>query len=261
MTDSPIDLKLRVNGRTLRARWFAPRRSPGDPVIVLLHQGLGSVTQWRNFPAALAAATNCAVLAYDRFGHGESEALDGPRADDFFTQESERALPDLLRTLEIERPILYGHSDGGTIALLYAAAFPERVRAVISEAAHVFSEVDTSAGVGEVVVQFEQGDLRARLARHHGDKVESMFYGWADYWRDERRRDWRITEKLGTIGCPVLVIQGDTDEHGTLAQVEAIQAAVGGRAETFVLAGIRHMPHLEATEQVASRVARFLSGV
>lgn len=257
MTDAGRDLSLIACGHRLRARWFAPRRPETQDVIVLLHQGLGSITQWRTFPGSLAAATGCAVVGYDRWGHGGSERLVLPRAPAFLQEEAESALPQVLDGLGLDRAIIYGHSDGGTIALLFAAAFPRRARAVISEAAHVFSEVGATGGLTGVVADFESGDLRRRLERHHGDNVESMFRGWADLWRSPAMRDWRMTDRLAAIRCPVLALQGSDDEHGSIKQVEAIVTGVGGPVENWIIPGCGHSPHLEATEAVARRCAEF----
>jgi pimeloyl-ACP methyl ester carboxylesterase len=275
--------------RRLRARWFG---APDARAIVLLHQGLGSITQWRDFPPRLAGATGLPVLAYDRYGHGGSEGLDAPRSVDFLECEARVALPELLAASAITEPVLYGHSDGGTIALLFAAVFPAHPRAVISEAAHVFHEAHTAAGIAAVVDEFERGGLRrcesigsaesrhesyqalatlrsseksinsqilrARLARHHGANTESMFYGWSRIWQSEAMAAWRITDRLPAIRAPLLVIQGADDEHGTRAQVEAIATGVSGPVETLLIPACRHSPHLEASETVLSRVAAFL---
>ncbi len=259
--DDTGDLSVQADGHRLRVRWFAQRHGLDRPVVVLLHQGLGSVSQWRGFPGALAAATGYAVVGYDRWGHGGSEPLTAPRGRDFLEREACRVLPEVLQALAIERPILYGHSDGGSIALLFAAASPDGARAVITEAAHVFSEAHTASGFADVVAAYEHGDLRARLARHHGDKVDAMFRGWAGFWQRPDMRDWRITDRLPAIRCPVLAIQGCEDEHGTPAQVESIAAGVGGPVETLMVAGCGHAPHLEASDAVAARVAAFLGRV
>jgi pimeloyl-ACP methyl ester carboxylesterase len=252
-----VDQHVVADGHRLRVRWFAPRRRSDDDVIVLLHQGLGSVSQWRAFPQALSA-TGCAVVGYDRWGHGSSDALTLPRGRDFLDAEAQRALPDVLQALGIERPILYGHSDGGTIALMFAAAYPDRPRAVISEAAHVFSEADSSGGLRQVVEEYRQGDLRARLAKHHGDNVDAMFEGWAGFWLRPDMRGWRMTDRLPAIRCPVLVVQGQDDDHGTLAQAETIAALAGGAVETFIVPGCGHAPHLEATDAVSARAGEFV---
>ncbi len=257
MTDAR-DTFVMASGHRLRVRWFSPRRSPSQLVIVLLHQGLGSVTQWRAFPESLAAATGAAVVGYDRWGHGGSDAMSVPRSPEFIENEARKALPDVLDALSIERPIVYGHSDGGSIALEFAASFPDRPLATISEAAHVFSEVNASSGFDEVVAAFETGDLRPRLERHHGENVDRMFWAWANVWRSPAMQSWRMTERLREIRCPLLVMQGTNDEHGSRAQVETIETGVSGPVETWMAPGYAHSLHLEATEAVAERCAAFL---
>jgi pimeloyl-ACP methyl ester carboxylesterase len=254
------EFSLTIDNCQLQLRWCAPRADAASPVIVLLHQGLGSITQWRNFPDILAARCGLAVLAYDRRGHGRSCGLEGPRAPDFLDREAQVVLPALLDALGIERPVLYGHSDGGTIALMFAAAFSGRPAAVISEAAHVFSEVEASGGVAALAAAFHDGDLRAKLARHHGANVDRMFDGWASLWRSPAMSNWNMTDRLPRIVAPLLLIQGEDDEHGSLAQIDAIVAAARGPTETFLIPECGHIPHLERTEMVADRVAAFLAG-
>ncbi len=258
MAEDNRDVFLIAGGHRLRARWYAPRSRPDQTVIVLLHQGLGSVSQWRNFPETLAETSGCAVVGYDRWGHGASDPLVGDRSPSFLKEEAERTLPEVLDALGLDRVVLHGHSDGGSITLLAAAALGDRVQAAVSEAAHVFSEVNATDGFGEVEAAFATGDLRQRLARHHGDNVDTMFHGWVRIWRSPAMRDWQMTDHLGGITCPTLVIQGTNDEHGSIAQVEAIAAGVSGPVETWMVPGIGHSPHLEATQAVADRCTAFL---
>jgi len=258
MTEDERDLRLAAGGHELRVRWFTRQQAADQVTIVLLHQGLGSVTQWRSFPEKLAVATGCAVVGYDRWGHGRSERLTQPRPADFLDQEAERTLPKLLDKLGLGKVIVYGHSDGGTIALMFAAAHPDRALAVVSEAAHVFSEVNATSGFAEVIAAYETGDLRQRLARHHGDNVDSMFRGWVGVWQSPAMRDWRMTDRLPAIRCPVFVLQGENDEHGSPAQVDAIVNGVSGPAESWFVPGCGHSPHLEFGDAVVERTAAFI---
>jgi pimeloyl-ACP methyl ester carboxylesterase len=261
MQTSDSDFYLTGGGHRLRGRWYRRRTAASEPVIVMLHQGLGSVSQWRNFPEKLGRASGCAVMGYDRYGYGGSDGLSGPRAPDFLDREAIRALPEVLAALGIERPILYGHSDGGTIALMYAAAFPERPLAVISEAGHIVSEVHAGPGFSEIVSAYEATDLRSKLARHHGEKTGSMFYGWADIWRSEAMRDWQMLDRLSAIRCPLLIVQGENDAHGSAAQVEPIMERASGPVETFWIPDCEHSPHLEKPDLLVQRVAAFIAGV
>jgi pimeloyl-ACP methyl ester carboxylesterase len=259
MATSADDQMIVADGHRLRLRWFARKPAADSPVILFLHQGLGSVSQWRRFPEQLAAASGCAAVGYDRWGHGGSAPLALPRPTNFLEHEAERSLPAVLDALGLARVILYGHSDGGSIALLAAAALPLRVTAVISEAAHVFSEAGTASRFAQVIADFESGGLRDALARHHGDNVDAMFRGWADVWRSPAMQNWSMISKLPAVACPTLVIQGADDSHGSQVQVDAIARGVAGPVETLVLPDIGHAPHLEATAAVVAGVAAFLA--
>ena len=168
-------------------------------------------------------------------------------------------LPEVLRQGGIARPVLFGHSDGGSIALLFAAAFPEGPAAVVSIAAHVFIEEVTLAGIEDAVRDWRATDLPARLARHHGEKAEAVFRGWSETWRDPGFRDFSAVDTIRTVRCPVLVLQGEKDEYGTTAQVEAIAAAVSGPVRSVVLPGLGHFPHREDPGRVLAETERFLS--
>lgn len=235
--------------------------SPDDPVLVFLHEGLGSISMWRDFPDALAEATGLPALVYDRYGHGESEPLVLPRPQSFLEVEAETTLPALVAATAVGRPILVGHSDGGTIALLYAAAFPDRPLACITEAAHVVLEPLTRAGVTGVVERWNTDPaFRERLGRHHL-AAAPMVHGWADVWLAPEREGWQMLERLPAVTCPVLVVQGDSDEHGTEGQVRAIVEGVGGPAESFIVPNCGHVPHHQARERVVDRMADFIAAV
>ncbi|HTW84141.1 MAG TPA: alpha/beta hydrolase [Candidatus Sulfotelmatobacter sp.] len=234
-------------------------RLPGDPArptIVLLHEGLGSVALWRDFPQQLAARTRCAVVAYSRRGYGASDPLAGPREPDYMQREATEVLPSLLDALAVERPILFGHSDGASIAIVYAGAFPDRVSGLVLEAPHVFVEEISLRSIAAARAAWERGDLRARLSRYH-THVEDAFRGWNDAWLDPRFRGWNIEADAARITCPVLIVQGEADEYGTLAQVESIAARVP-LTQALVIPGAGHSPHRDAAEKVLTRVATFV---
>jgi len=246
--------QVTIDGVRLRYR----RIAGAEPTIVFLHEGLGSITQWRDFPAALCRATGFAGLVYERRGHGGSDPVILPRPDDFLVAEAERVLPALLLQLGIERPVVLGHSDGGSIALLYAAAFPDQARACVTVAAHVFLEPATEAALKAAGETFATTDWRQKLARHHGDNTEAMFRGWNETWRRLAPRGWSMADRLPAIACPVLAVQGLDDEHGTPEQVETIVGKVGGQAEAFLIANCGHSPHIEVPDTLVARVAAFL---
>lgn len=223
--------------------------------IVLLHEGLGSVSLWRDFPQRLAERTGCEVIAYSRFGYGRSEPFDAPREPSYLHDEASRGLPALLESLDIVRPILFGHSDGASIAVLFASLRPAAVDALILEAPHVFLEDVTVDGVVRARTAFAQTDLRERLARHHADP-DATFHGWNDIWLDPRFRDWNIETHARNVLAPTLQMQGADDEYGTIAQLRAIVAERNARTIVFERCG--HAPHRERTEDVLDEVERFI---
>ncbi len=267
MTVPDSDCWLTAGGhRVYAARIPAGAGAADLPPIVFLHEGLGAVTMWRDFPARLCAATGRAGLVLDRWGHGRADPLDGPvrgsRPLDYHARET-AALVEILDRFEIPRAVLFGHSDGGTIALLAAADAPQRIAACVTEAAHVFVEAVTLAGIREALAAYEAPDsrLRAGLARHHGEeRVDRVFYGWADAWLSPPFAGWEMTGRLAGIRCPVLAIQGLDDQYGTPEQVHAIVAGVSGPAEPLLIAGCGHSPHLDSAPAVMQAVRRVVTG-
>jgi pimeloyl-ACP methyl ester carboxylesterase len=246
-----------VAGHRLEVRLQPPTR-PGLPSIVFLHEGLGSARQWKEFPAGLSAATGCGFLAYSRWGYGGSDARPRPWPADFLEAEATTVLPALLDATGLTRPVLFGHSDGATIALMYGAAFPDAARGIVSEAAHVMLEEISLQGVAGQRDRFLHGDLRVRLRPQHGDHVEDTVLGWSESWLGAGFRDWDIRERLRAISCPVLVIQGRADAFGSLDQVDAIATHVSGPAEALILDGCGHIPHRERPREVLEAAARFI---
>jgi pimeloyl-ACP methyl ester carboxylesterase len=234
-------------------------REPGRPSIVMLHEGLGSIALWKDFPQHLAERTGCGVLVYSRYGHGNSDQLLEKRPVSFMHHEAQVVLPGLLNAMGIERPILLGHSDGGSIALIYAGSFPESPRALILEAPHIFVEELSVASIAAAKVSFETTDFREKLAKYHAH-VDETFWGWNDIWLDPEFRSWNIEEYLGAIRCPVLCIQGEQDEYGTPTQVHTIGVRVSG-AEVVMLADCKHSPHRDQREKTLEAVERFAKGV
>ena len=250
---------LTAAGRRLEYRWIQPR-GPGLPALVFLHEALGSAGQWREFPDRLAARTGAAALIYSRAGHGRSAPSSGARGYQLFAEEALVALPEVLAARAISHPILVGHSDGATIALVHAASKASVARALILEAPHVFVEEATLAGVAQARDAFASGPLRAKLARWH-DQVDPMFGRWADTWLDPTFRDWTMEEMLAKVRCPTLVIQGELDQYGTPAQVHAICREVSGPVESLIIPGVRHAPHAERGSQVLDAMAEFIDRV
>lgn len=229
------------------------------PTLVFLHEGLGSVALWRDFPAKLAERTGCPAVVYSRYGYGKSAPIAAPRGVDYMHIEALEALPDLRAQLGLDNPILIGHSDGASIALIHAGAGRWPVRALILEAPHVFVEEVTVASIADAKTAYATTDLRQRLARYHDD-LDSAFRGWNDIWLDPAFRAWNIEDALPGVRCPVLAIQGADDEYGSLAQIDAIERGVAGPFERLVLAGCKHSPHRDqeaaALDAMAGAIVR-----
>ena len=256
----PFDLQ--AAGHRLHAERLLPPQASAGPTLVFLHEGLGSIGQWRDFPAQLCALTGLPGLVYERWGFGRSDPLTGPRPKDYLLREARDSLPEVLAAAGIaDPPILFGHSDGGSIALLFAAAFPGRTRAIVSEAGHVFVEAVCLTGIRAAGVAYERGDLRKGLHRYHGANTDALFRGWHDTWLRADYRDWNIEAELRRIVCPTLIVQGADDEYATRAQVDAIAAGVSGPKEILWLADCAHAPHHQARETVLANAARFIERV
>lgn len=229
---------------------------PKAPPLVFLHEGLGSIAQWRDFPAALCAAAARPGLVYERFGHGKSSPLIGQRTPAYLHDEAATLL-DVLDALQIQRADLVGHSDGGSIALIAAARYPARVGRLATMAAHVLVEEVTLAGIRAAQLTYSGTDMRERLARYHGEGTDALFRAWADTWLSPPFRNWNIEADLRTLDAPVLALQGEADEYGTLDQLARIKAAVRGPCATWAVPHAGHHPHLQARAEVLDRLAAF----
>lgn len=243
-------------------QWIAAERSD-SPLIIFLHEGLGSISMWRDWPAQVCDALCCRGLVYSRYGYGQStpRPLDEAREVDYLHVQAHDALPALMQALQLqdERPVLFGHSDGGTIALLYAAMFPENVRAIAVAAPHIFVEDITIEGIRKAREIYENTDFPARLARHHRD-VESVFRAWTDVWLSAPFREWNIEAFLDDIRCPVLAIQGLDDEYGTLEQIRGI-ARRAPQTRLLEIPSCGHSPHRDQPQIVIDALQEFLAEV
>jgi pimeloyl-ACP methyl ester carboxylesterase len=249
-----------VGGVRLEYAWHGLAEA-GAPTLIVLHEGLGCVALWRDFPEKLATATACRVLVYSRQGYGGSDPCDLPRPVSFMHHEGLTVLPHLIEALQIGDHILVGHSDGGSIALINAGGVvSENLKGVVTLAAHVFVEDVSVSSIADIKTVYETTDLRDKLARHHGNNTDCAFWGWNGVWLNPDFRDWNIEEYLPKIKVPVLAIQGVDDEYGTADQVRAIAEPTG--AETRMIENCGHSPQrdqpaltLEAiTEFVASKI-------
>lgn len=230
------------------------------PLIIFLHEGLGSISMWRDWPAQVCAALDCRGLVYSRYGYGQSTARqpDEPRTTDYLHQEARDDLPALLQALnlESEAPVLYGHSDGGSIALLYAAMYPDQVSAIAVAAPHIFVEDITLEGIRAAETLYRTTDLSRRLGRHHRDP-DSVFHSWNATWLSPEFRHWNIEASVPDIRCPVLAIQGENDEYGTLEQIRGIQR-LAPQTELCVLPDCGHSPHRDQPQTVTRHLANFI---
>ena len=251
-------LWLNVDGARLEARCWGP--APGDaPIIVMLHEGLGSVGLWRDFPEQVAAATGLGVFAYSRQGYGASDPCTLPRPVDYMSDEAVRVLPPVLDQAGIGRAILLGHSDGGSIAAIHAGTVHDpRVRGLILLAPHFFVEDVSVQAIQAAQVAYDTGEQRARLARHHRD-VDAAFLGWNQAWPNPAFRDWDITDTLDHIQVPVLAIQGHQDPYGTAAQVQVIEDRMYAPAEVHLLDDCGHAPHQAQTRQTMDLIQDFIA--
>jgi pimeloyl-ACP methyl ester carboxylesterase len=243
--------------RFIETAWWGP---PADaaPSIVLLHEGLGCISLWRDFPRRLADATGFSVFAYSRYGYGKSDPEPLPWPMTYMHREAEQVLPGVLRRAGVRRYVLLGHSDGASIAAIHAGSIPDPRRAgVVLIAPHFFTEDSGLASIAAIRAQYETTDLRARLARHHAD-VDNAFHGWNGAWLDPRFRDWNILDRVPPIDVPILLLQGTADQYGSAEQLHAASRAATAPTETVMIEGAGHAPHLEKPDETLAAVVRFV---
>jgi pimeloyl-ACP methyl ester carboxylesterase len=230
------------------------------PLLVLLHEGLGSIEQWKDFPQLIAEATKLPVMVYDRRGYGKSSPLKKSFQADYMHQEALEEFPTLLRELNIKQKlILIGHSDGGSIALLYASAFPDKVEMLISLAAHVFVENISVSGIQEAENMYKENvRFREALKRYHSEKTDEIFCSWAGVWLSGEFRNWNIEECLPGIKAPVLALQGDQDQYGTEKQVDSIVSNVRGKSIKYMISDCGHSPHKEQKDITLKEIVHFI---
>ena len=251
-------------GRPVRIEYRridAPAGAAPQPTLVFLHEGLGSVSMWRDFPDRLCAALGCAGLVYSRPAYGQStpKPADERWQPDFMHRQAREVLPAVLDAVGVSAPYtLFGHSDGGSIALLHAAMFPERVAALVVAAPHLFVEDLSIASITDARTAYATTDLRDKLGRHHADP-DSAFRGWNDIWLDPAFRDWTIEAEVAQIRCPVLAVQGHDDQYGTMAQIDRIAALRPPGSTTLLkLPDCGHSPHRDQRETLIGRVCDFM---
>jgi len=248
-----------LGGVRLETAWFGERES-ARPTLVLLHEGLGCIAMWRDFPQTLAEATGCPVFAYSRQGYGRSDPISLPRPLTYMHDEASDVLPHLFAAQGIDDAILIGHSDGASIAAIYAGSAPAiRLRGIVLIAPHFFNEDLCVETIEAARGNFETGDLRARLERYHGDNTDCAFYGWNGAWLDPGFRVWNIEQFLPKTQTPVLLFWGANDPYGTMAQVEAAQRHYGANLEVALMADSSHWAFREEPQATLDRIAEFVA--
>jgi len=248
---------IKFQDTRLWTKRFVHEKNSEDSWLVFLHDALGSVEQWKDFPEKLAGESGFNVLLYDRLNHGKSDEHETVNDHQFFDHESLIILPALLKKLAISDPILYGHSDGGTIALIYASKF--RTKALLLEAAHIMVEDITRKGV--INTAKSRGVLLSKLRKYHGDKSEMLFDTWMNLWSGDSMKDWNIEYLLSSIKAPVLIMQGRDDNYGTLEQVKKISSGIDHECQELVLEDCGHHPHKELPEEIVDKVNKFLNAI
>ena len=248
-----------IDGINLEFELLTPF-ADSDTTLVFLHEGLGCLAMWRDFPRRVAAASGCRALIYSRAGYGGSAPCPLPRPLNFMHEEGLTVLPQILDAAGIPRAILVGHSDGASIALINAGGAAEpRLAGLILMAPHVFIEELTIRSIRAAASAYQATDLRARLARYHGDRVDSTFHGWTDAWLDDGFKTWNLEAFLPAITVPVLLIQGEDDNYGTIRQLDRIQVQLPHAADQLLLPGCGHAPFRERPEETLQAMVGFLA--
>jgi len=249
------ELFIRVDGKKLYVKKIIPKLSDDKPTFILLHDALGSVAQWKDFPELLAGTMDCQVICYDRAGYGLSSDGDGYVFPGYFENEAFLILPELIRQLSLSKlPIIAGHSDGGTIALLYASKHP--ASAIIALSAHVVVENETIKGVKETAAGEEH--IINKLRKYHGERAHTVFHDWVNVWTSAPMKNWNILKELSGIKDPVLVIQGRDDQYASFNHPELIRQFVAGKAKCLLVPDCGHFPHREAQKTVLKEIEGFL---
>lgn len=232
---------------------------PNRPTIIFLHDSLGCTQLWRDFPQKLAELTQCNFLVYDRLGYGESDNMPAHKRNHLYLENEADVLHELITTLKLDNVILFGHSDGASISLIMAGKYPNKIKAVISEAAHIFVEEETLQGVRDAVNAYQTTNLRERLIKYHSEeKVDNLFKAWTETWLMPEYKTWSIEKFLPQINSPVLVIQGDNDEYGTEKQVDGIVNGVKGKIIKLYLENVSHSPHKDQPQLILKHTAEFI---
>ena len=250
-------MDIQVKEKILEIAWYGP--GPEDaPSLIFLHEGLGSVSMWKKFPQKLSQQTGCGALVYSRFGYGKSDECALPRPLNFMHEEGLDVLPEIIKLCRIQNYILVGHSDGASIALIHAGSeSTDKLLGMVNEAPHVFCESLTISSIKKLRENYNTGNLRERLKKHHKD-IDMTFNGWANVWLDDEFANWNIESFLPRIKVPQLIIQGNDDEYGTSVQIEAIVRQSVGSVKTCLLENCGHSPHRDQQSKTLQEMTKFV---
>lgn len=254
MKNETVVVKNKISYVYYKTHWEAD-------TIVFLHDSLGCIELWRDFPIKLGEKTGCNIFIYDRHGYGKSGRFLKESRDNLYMEEEADVLKELLKTLQIEKPILFGHSDGGSIALIFAGKYPQLPKAIITVGAHIFVEDVTVKGIQDAEEAYKTTNLKQKLEKYHGEKTENLFNAWTKTWQTEDFSQWNIEKFLPSIIGPSLIIQGEDDEYGTLKQVERTVEQISGYSEAFVIPNAKHTPYKEVPEVVMEKCTSFIENV
>ncbi len=246
---------------TTKLNFFHILTDVAKPTIIFLHDSLGCIELWRDFPQKIGTQTQCNVLVYDRHGYGKSSAFDSEKRTIDYLEKEADVLNSIIEKFKINQAIFLGHSDGGSIAIIAASKYPEKTKGIITEGAHVFVEDITLSGIREAKEAYQKTNLKHKLTKYHGDKVEALFNAWTETWLSQEYKDWNIEKFLPTIYCPVLVIQGEKDEYGSKEQVNSIIYHVKGVSEKYEVPNVGHTPHKESEVLTLSKCAAFIKRI
>lgn len=257
---SSKDFFINIDGASLFVRKLSPiNADKAKAPVIFLHDSLGSAALWREYPKTISLQSQREVYIYERRGHGHSSPLESQVRDSHYLEDEADLIPTVLRELSVEEAILYGHSDGASIALIAAGKFPSLVKGLIVEAPHIFVEEITIEGVRRTVERKNETRLIEKLKKYHGEKAETIFRAWGETWLNPGYHSWNIENFLKNITSPVLVIQGEEDEYGTVSQMTGISRNAGGKVELRLLPKMGHNPHNESPLSVSRIALEFLS--
>ncbi len=250
----------KINNKKLFCKKIYQNTEDDKPWLVFLHEGLGSVSAWKDFPADISQKTGLNAFLYDREGYGKSLFHCKKKSTDFMEKEAFEVLPALLEKADIRKCILFGHSDGGSIAALFASEYPCKTAALITEAAHFFVEKETREGIKKLNEIFAGTDFKNKLSKYHENRIEDVFFSWSDVWLSEDFKDWNIENNIRKIDCPWLAVQGEKDNYATYRQLESV-CRNAPHADIQIIGNCGHVPHFEAEDEIKKLVFGFIRGI